>query len=389
MFLFQIFASPRAANMLVFAAFGAVVGTFSGSIPAILRQSTMTIEIFGLALTGMSIATVAAMVLAGFVARRFSNRAILLAALPIIGLVLASVMTAQSIASLFVLLILHGAVLGLIDCIMNAEASAIEHDLQRPVFTAFHAVLSLMIAFAAILSSLLTNWYGPLASCILPAAVLAAAFWSTYRHMPSRPLPETRSKGSAGLVSLPLLLIGLAVGFANAAEMSAMFWSAELLHEIAPRWAAIAGLGVAFFSLFAAAIRFPGDALRARFGDINLMLVCLATAIIGFLGLWLSPGFALSIIAFALVGLGVSIVTPCLFNLAARQVPSNRAGGIGFASMIAGGPRILSPYVFGWLSGAFSINVAFGACAVITFASLVIVLALSRQTAPIGQVQTL
>jgi MFS family permease len=383
----RIFASPRAANMLVFTAFGAVVGTFSGSIPAILRQTGMSSETFGLALTGMSIATVIAMSLGGVVAGRYSNRAVLLTTLPVICLVLTLVMTAQSAMGLLALLFCYGGVLGLTDCIMNAEASAIEHDLQRPVFTAFHAVLSLMIAFAAILSSLLTNVYGPLASCILPTAVLAIAVWYTYRHMPARPLPAGSAKGSARVGSLPLVLIGLAAGFANAAEMSAVFWSAELLHEMAPRLAAISGLGVAFFSICAAAMRFPGDALRARFGDMRLVLASLATAICGFVSLWLSPNFAFSVFAFALVGLGLAIIYPCLFNLAARQVPHNRAGGIGFASMIAGGPRILAPYFFGWLSGAFSINAAFGACAVITFISLVIVLALARQTTPLAQVQ--
>jgi MFS family permease len=381
------FASPRAASMLVFTAFGAVVGTFSGSIPAVLRQTGMSSETFGLALTGMSIATVTAMALGGRVARIASNRAILMALLPLIALALVLVMTTTSSALLLAALIFYGAVLGLTDCIMNAEASAIEHDLQRPVFTAFHAVLSLMIAFSAILSSLLTNLYGSLASCILPATVLAIAGWSTYRHMAARPLPRASFKGSAGIGSLPLVLIGLAAGFANAAEMSAVFWSAELLHEMAPQLAAISGLGVAFFSICAASVRFPGDALRARFGDMRLVLASLATAIIGFISLWLSPSFVFSVLAFALVGLGLAIIYPCLFNLAARQVPHDRAGGIGFASMIAGGPRILAPYFFGWLSGTFSISAAFGACAIITFVSLLIVLVLSRQTSPLVQAQ--
>jgi predicted MFS family arabinose efflux permease len=383
----QYLASPRAANMLVFAGFGAVVGTFSGSIPVILRQSGMSSEMFGLALTGMSIATVTAMTLGGLVARYLSYRAILLLALPISGLILVLVMQAQSAAALFGLLVVYGAIIGLTDCIMNAEGSAIEHDLKKPVFTAFHASVSLAIALSAITSSVITHKLGTLASCAVPAVAVAIALWSVLRSMPARPLPERRVKGSAGIESVPLVLMGLAIGFANAAEMSAVFWSAELLHELAPDLAAISGLGVAFFSICAATVRFPGDALRARFGDLPLMMASLATAIAGFVALWLSPSFAFSVFAFALVGLGLAIVCPCLFNLAAKQAPHNRASGIGFASVIAAGPRILAPYFFGWLSGVFSISAAFGACAVITFVAFVIVLILSRQTAPLAQVQ--
>jgi Major Facilitator Superfamily len=383
----QLFASPRAANMLVFAAFGAVVGTFSGSIPVILRQSGMSGEMFGLALMAMSVATVTAMTLGGSAARYFSYRTVLLAALPMSGLVLVFIMQAQSVAALLGLLVLYGALIGLTDCIMNAEGSAIEHDLKKPVFTAFHASVSLSIALSAISSSFLTDKFGTLASCAVPAVAVAIALWSVAQHMPARPLPERSVKGATGIASLPLVLMGLAVGFANAAEMSAVFWSAELLHELAPELAAISGLGVAFFSICAAIVRFPGDALRARFGDVPLMVVSLATASVGFIALWLSPSFAFSVFAFALVGLGLAIVCPCLFNLAARQTPHNRAGGISFASVIAGGPRILAPYFFGWVSGVFSISAAFGACAVITFVALVIVLALSRQARPLAQVQ--
>ena len=112
-----------------------------------------------------------------------------------------------------------------------------------------------------------------------------------------------------------------------AGETAALMWSAKLLDELAPSLAAIAGLGAAFFGICNAAVRFPGDRLRARFGDLPLMVVSLVIAICGFLVLGVSGNFAVSAAAFAAVGLGTAVLIPCIFALAARFVPANRAGG--------------------------------------------------------------
>ena len=121
-----------------------------------------------------------------------------------------------------------------------------------------------------------------------------------------------------------------------------------------------AGLGAAFFGLCNAAARFPGDLLRAWFGDLPLMMASLCVAIAGFATLAVSTNFVLSVAAFAAVGLGTAVLIPCVFSLPAGYVPGNRAGGIGYVSMIAGVPRTLAPWAFGSMAGNFGISAAFG-----------------------------
>ena len=73
----------------------------------------------------------------------------------------------------------------------------------------------------------------------------------------------------------------------------------------------------------------------------------------------------MSVLAFAGVGFGLAILCPCLFNLAASQVPANRAAGLSFVALIAGPPRILAPWIFGWVATSQSTSFAFGLCAVL------------------------
>ena len=238
--------------------------------------------------------------------------------------------------------------------------------LRRPIFTTFHGSVSIAVAVFAIASSFVSTMASTFATSLLSVAVLGLAWLMVYHSVPARVITAGKAGGLSNLPSkLPLVIMGLAVGLSVAAETSTLFWSAKLLNDQAPELAAIAGLGAAFYGVCNAIVRFRGDRLRARYGEIPLMLASLALATAGFMILGLSPSFTMNVIAFAGVGFGLAILCPCLFNLAAAQVPANRAAGLSFVSLIAGPPRILAPWVFGWVATSQSTSFAFGLCAVL------------------------
>ena len=365
--------------MLVFAAFGAAVGAFSGSIPALVRQTGITSETFGLALTGLTLTNIAVMALGGAMSRRFAGRHVLLAALPLLALSLAAMMLAQTVTSFIAAVLAHGLVLGVVDLTMNAEDSAVENDLKRPVFTAFHGCVSFAIAVFAILSSLLTARFGPGAAALAACLVCALAWIAVFANSPSRPLQTKTERLRTSVVTAPLILMGIIVGLVISCETSALFWSAKLLGEAAPNLAAVTGLGVAFYGMCNALVRFPGDAMRERFGDFSLMMASSALAIFGFVCLGLSSSFAFGVFSFALVGLGTAIISPCIYNMAAAQIPSNRAAGLSLALLITGAPRAAVPALFGALSGAFSTRSGFTLCAALMCAALALMLVLKKR----------
>jgi hypothetical protein len=366
--------------MAVFAAFGAIVGALAGSVPQLMAQSGLNNASYGIGITIMTATTVAAMGLSGTLAKHVSHRALLLALLPLQLILTYLLLTGTSTAMFFVIAPLFGFAGGAMDVIMNAEGGAIEVDLGRPVYTAFHGSVSLSVAFFAITSSLLSTSYGPWASVSAASTIVLGAMWLVYVAVPARPLAKrmdkTNSMKSLPSFSLPIRLIGLAAGLIIACEVTALLWSSELLAATAPELAAISGLGAAFFGLCNAMVRFPGDRLRARFGDIPLMMATLSVAIIGFTGLGLTNGFAANVFFFALVGMGLSVMCPCLFAMAAHQTPDNRAAGLSAAMLVAGVPRIIAPSVFGWVAQVYSTRLAFGLCAIVAIAAMATIFAL-------------
>lgn len=370
---------PRRAITTVFVAYGAAVGVLAGVAPTLMRAAGVDSLAFGLGLAISTGATVLAMSLGGAVARVASNRMILLLGLPALWLMLMAFVTSQSPLWFFAAFIPMGFMFGLIDLFMNAEATAIEHDAARPILTTFHASLSATVAVHAIAASLIATALGPGSAALLAGLSFAAAWFLVYRNVPARTLVAGRAARIMALSNkMPLILLGLAAGLTIAAETAALLWSAKLLDDMAPSLAAIAGLGAAFYALCNAAVRFPGDWLRARFGEFTLMIASLCVAMTGFVILGLSRDFLVSVIAFAIVGLGLAILTPCMFAFAARVVPSNRAGGIGFISMLSGAPRAVTPWLFGWTAGAFGASAAFGLMALALAVALALVVALMR-----------
>lgn len=374
----KVLTSPRAAIMAVFAAFGAIVGTFAGSVPQMMASADLTNTSYGLAITLMTAATVASMAISGTLAVRFSHPTLLVALLPLAWALYAGMLTAQSSVPFYIMAMLAGTVLGVVDVIMNAEGSAIEVDLKKPVYTAFHGCVSLSVALVAIASSILSTNFGPWASILLSSTVVFVAMVMVHKFLPARALPV---KGIAGRgdrhFTTPLILIGVAAGLVTACEICALFWSSKLLADSAPQLAAISGLGAAFFALCNACVRFIGDRMRARFGDANLMVSGLCVAITGFVGLGMSTTFMANSFFFAVTGFGASVLCPCLFAMASRQTPQNRAQGLSLSMLVAGVPRIIAPTVFGAMAQIYSTNAAFGACALVLAVAMLVVLALN------------
>ena len=355
--------TPRAAITLVFVSFGAAIGAWAGAIPQVTLASGIDNFQLGLGLTVLTLATVAVMSLGGTIGRRFSNRAVLLFALPAFALSTSLLLVSNAPWLFFASLVLFGASIGLTDVFMNAEASAIEHDMRQPIFTAFHGSASAGLPVFAIASSIVSTNIGTFATSLLVVAAFAVAWGMVYFFVPPRKLTKGRESSVAILSSRgPLIIMGLTVGLSISCETAAVFWSAKLLNEQAPSLAAIAGLGTAFYGICNAGMRFYGDRLRAQYGEMTVMLTSIVLAMAGFAILGLSTSFAVSVVAFACAGLGLSMLCPCLFNMAASQMPANRAAALGFISMIAGAPRIMAPWLFGWIAASQSTSFAFGLC---------------------------
>lgn len=359
---------------ITFSAYGISAGIYLGALPFIVKHAGVSPLAFGIIGACAMLSNILAMGLGGVINRRFDHRSVLLVIFPFWCVALLYGLLAGSLWSFAISFLLISFAQGITDLFMNAEASTVEQELGRPVFNGFHGVATLAIAVAAIggsiVSASLAPWVG-----VIPAFAAMGLGWFVIRSaMPRRLVHDERGERPRVVLPKPILtLIGFAAGLNVACEVAALQWAGQLLASIAPDLAAISGLGVAFYGLCGGIIRMFGDRLRASFGDLRVLSVSVTTAVAGFTALGMAPGFWPSVIAFAAVGFGLALVFPCLFSLSAKLVPEGRAAAMGYVASVGGFPRVLTPWLLGWLAMQFSLSAVFSASAVVAATALVLI----------------
>jgi MFS family permease len=244
-----MFNTPRAAIMLTFAAFGAVVGSHIGALPVILKTAGVGPEFFGRTQSFAMLAALIAMGIAGVISRHFTHRQIMLVGLPAVLVSLVYALLVQTPLTYLASNLALAILLSFIDLNMNAEGSDIEQDMRRPIFTSFHALLSMTVAASAIFSSLMSVKVAVWVPALFAGVLILWAFVLVYRFVPPRaPHADHHDTAAAVLPRLRLSMIGLTIGLSNSCEIAAMLWSGQLLAELAPQLLAYSGLGVAFLA---------------------------------------------------------------------------------------------------------------------------------------------
>lgn len=352
--------TPRAVITAVFFAFAFPIGLWSGAIPALMRQTGLSVSGLGWAITLHTAAYITAMALTGRVVRHVPVRRLIFLALLVNLPCWAAVFAAPSPAVLIAALMVAGVFSGLLDLAMNTEATSVEREAPRPMLLGVHAAASAGFALGALVGGIVASQIAPLACAALMLAVSLPVAAAQHRlgprdhaQAPKLAVP-TRGRPRQGVA-----VVGVVLGLTIAGEMASQMWSARFLERQAAEMAAWAGAGAALFAGFQAVMRLMGDVIRRHFNDRTVIVVSLAVAALGYFTVASSQHFAQSLVGFALVGIGLACVVPCCFAIVAREAREQAAAALGMASLVAGAIRLPAPLALGALTGAFGDATAF------------------------------
>jgi MFS family permease len=360
----------RLAGYTVFAANGAMFGSWAPRIPQVKAELGMSAAVLGVVLLAPAIGSLVAMPFAGGLASRIGSAAATrLAAVPFF-LAMALIGVAGSPAALFVVLLLWGTSIGMLDVVMNAQAVTVERAHGRSLMSGFHATFSLgALAGTGIGSAASALRIGPGIQLlglgtIMLALVLATSLWM---------LPDRLGRGAERPPLLvrphgPLVLISLAALAVLLCEGAAADWSAVYLRDELHANAGIAGAAFAAFSATMTAGRLIGDRVLNKFPRRAVVRAFAAAAGLG-LGAGLlvaeladrhgrgSLAIGAAVFGFAVLGAGISRTFPAL-RAEASTVAERPAEGIG--AVATGGYLgfLVGPPAIGGLAELTSLPVA-------------------------------
>ena len=255
-----------------------------------------------------------------------------------------------------------GIFLGITDVSMNALVSVSEKRDVSHFMSAAHGFFSLGGAVGAIIGSLLLPVFsdpvyhmGCMALVIIITNVLLQKH---YFHVNEDKHPEEKNTFPVKLLK-PLLLIAFLTFIVMGTEGSIEHWSTLYLVEIIQvSKENQVGLGFILFSTMMTLGRFFGDTVSEKLGSLKIITLGVFIAIVAF-GAILSIQFYWSMLGFALLGLGLSVVIPELFRIAGNTKNISSSTGISFVSGLGFLGFLLGPVGLGFISKQYSLWTSF------------------------------
>jgi predicted MFS family arabinose efflux permease len=373
-----VLARALMSTRALFAALGVLGGVWGVHIPSVKQTYGLDEASLSLVLLSAAIGAVLSLLLAGRLIGRIGvPRSAALAGL-LLSALLGLVLWWPGLALLLPAMVLFGAVMSLFDVTINTEGTAIESLGKRAVMSQLHGMFSLGGMTGAALGSALlhadiaatTQLTGVSVAMALLVLLASRNMLPALAHQPE---PGEAEQAHFVWPRGALLVIGLLIFAGMTAEGIMYDWSVLYLKQEVGMAQDRAALGYAAFSAAMAAARFGGDALRARYSEMKLLRngALLAGGAMAVVLLSASPWVALP--GFVLVGFGMALVVPMLFNAATRVPGVSRAAAIAAVSSIGYAGFLIGPPLIGGIAHVASLTLAMGvivlACALLALSA--------------------
>lgn len=287
--------------------------------------------------------------------------------------------------SLMVALALIGVAVALLNVAMNTCATNIERAEKLHIMSTCHGMWSLGGMVGSGTSALLIaagaepRWHLTVLAVLISAVALGwmrpilATVPEDAKHTPGTSHEAEPQASSGKTFSLPkrdlllMIFIGITVSMC---EGVAFDWSGVYLRDALGALAQVAALGFTFFSLTMMAMRFAGDVLVPRFGERNLLYFTALCSALALLIVIVAQGPVAGLIGFLLLGAGVALGSPILFNAAARVPGLAPGAGLATYATFSFVGFLVGPPIIGWVGEHWGLATGFAMVLALTVAAL-------------------
>ena len=373
-------AAARRTRLAVGAFFfvnGSVVGGWVPHVPDKARELSLNPAQLGLILLAGGFGATLAIPAAGRLIARFGSKSIATVAGVVMPLALFAAIAAPAAWMMAVALLFLGMAGASMDVAMNAQGVLVEKRLGHRTISLFHGVWSIGgVAGSAGSATAMAHGGGPIAVAATLTATLIVIILVARGQMIAHADELSHGREHMARPHGRLLLLGMLAFCAMLSEGAIADWSGLFLRVVRGLGEGVVGYG---YSAFAGAMvigRLTGDRFVARISELQALRYGGLLAAFGMALVLTTHGLVASLPGFALMGFGLSNVSPILYR-SAGQVPGVAPGagiatavGIGYAGLLIGPPLL---GLLGHAKGLPSIfAVVMGLCVMLSLAAPVL-----------------
>lgn len=365
----------RAAVFAVFGLNGFLLAMWVVHIPVITDRTGIEKSTLGMFILSMAGAGVVGMRIAGPLADRFGSRTLVAAAAILMSIAVIGPGLATGPVTLALALTCFGFGNGALDVSMNTQAVHVERAYGRPIMSAFHALFSGGGLLGSLLgaATLRAGWdmrmtlaLAAIGCVALTIALLPRLLRDTGPEQAVEPhlgstdadsfggesasRPATGKNPGERAHSRKVLALAVIAFAVLLAEGVAGDWSTLQMREHLGADAATAALAFGAFSVTMTAGRLAADRVSGAFGRVAVVRYGMLVSALGLALVIVSPWVPLTLLGWALTGLGLSGSVPQIFTAAGNlgsgkaATDMSRVFSVGYLGLLAG------PAVIGWLT---------------------------------------
>ncbi|WP_445452288.1 MFS transporter [Flavobacterium sp. 25HG05S-40] len=353
----------RFATSLFFFGMGFCFSTWASRIPDIKSMLHLSEAALGTMLFALPVGQLFAMPISGKIVTKYGSRMISIVGLLSYALCLLLLGVAKSEWQLAAGLFLFGFFGNFCNIAVNTQGVYTQQLFEKPIIGSFHGSWSLAGFFGALVGLVMLSFeLNPLQHFAIALGFVIILVITNYKFMIKAKSKQEETKSNYSLFKNPdktLLWLGV-ICFCGMASEGIMFdWSGVYFKEIIKAPGALVVLGYTTFMISMASGRFLSDFLVHRFGAKKVLIISGLVISSGLYMAVLLPYLIPCMIAFMLVGFGVSNVVPIIFNVAGNNenVPTGIALTVVTSISFLG--FLLGPPVIGFIAELTSLKYSF------------------------------
>ena len=357
-------SAPHHRVFAAFALYAFALGNLFPRLPEIKDAMGIEEGALGLALIGTPTGTLISLTFAPAVIARIGHRRALFWLTPLMAVFFALASQAPGPLAMFLLLVPAGLTVGAIETVVNVEADRVESRMDRRIMNRAHAFWSFGFFGAGLFGAVMAQTGVPVIwhlGLVVPLTILGLyLFLGGFEPAPRRGSDTSTDGPTVARPSWAIMaLVGLCIS-AMLLEGAAIDWSAIYMVEVFAAAPFLGGAAVATGALSQALTRYNADRLVDVFSPVRVALAMQVAMALGVVTVFLSPAPWVSLVGFALIGGGTSVIFPLAMSAAAQR--SDRPAEVNVAALaqFAFVVFLLAPPLLGFVAEHMGLRWTFG-----------------------------
>jgi len=356
--------APQHRVFAGFAIYAFGLGNIFPRLPDIKASMGVQEGALGLGLIGTPVGTLIALTFATPLLEHIGFRRALLGAIPLMAVGYAIAVHAPDPLTLFLLLVPIGLLIGSTEVILNVEADRTEHLVGFRIMNRAHSFWSIGFfaagLFGASVGQLGVSPQLHLAVVVPITTIAVALLLGDYRPAPRRAGGSAQAVPAFARPTGAILVLVAVTLSALLLEGAAIDWSAIYMRTVFDSSPFLSGFAVAIFAFSQATTRFFADSFVDRHSPSGVARVLLAIMAIGVLLAFFAWIPVLSLLGFAVIGVGSSAIFPLAMSAAAQRTDRSAAINVAALAQTSFVTFLAGPPLLGFVAEHWGIRWAFG-----------------------------